>query len=54
MCYVDPTADGLVAYWRFNGSDANGNIPDLTGHGFDAVPNKTMIYADGVKCPDVE
>lgn len=54
MCYVDPTADGLVAYWRFNGSDANGNIPDLTGHGFDAVPNKTIIYADGVKCPDVE
>lgn len=53
MCYVNPTSDGLIAYWRFNGTNDNGNIPDLTGHGFDAKPNRTVTYVDGVKCPDV-
>jgi hypothetical protein len=53
MCYTDPTADGLLAYWRFNGTDDRGNIPDLTGHGFDAKPNRTVIFTPGIKCPDV-
>jgi hypothetical protein len=54
MCYVDPTSDGLIAYWRFNGADDNGNVPDLTGHGFDAKPYIRMTYGEGIKCPDVQ
>jgi hypothetical protein len=53
MCYVDPTSDGLIAYWRFNGADANGNVPDLTGHGFDAQAQGTMQYVEGIKCPEI-
>jgi hypothetical protein len=52
VCHVDPTADGLVAYWRFNGTDTNGHIPDLTGHGFDAKPVRTVTYSENVKCPE--
>ena len=42
MNYVDPTSDGLLAYWRMNAWEPNdsgsGNIVrDLTGHGYDAV-----------------
>ncbi|MCD8287085.1 MAG: DUF1735 and LamG domain-containing protein, partial [Clostridia bacterium] len=39
ICYVDPTSDGLVAYWRFNGEiQDDGTVRDETGHGYDAVP----------------
>jgi hypothetical protein len=54
MCYIDPASDGLIAYWRFNGADNNGNVPDLTGHGFDAKPERNMEYKAGVKCPDIK
>lgn len=54
VCYVDPTTDGLVAYWRFNGTDNNGNIPDLTGHGFDAKPRSAVSYSEDIKCPERE
>ena len=51
MNYVDPTSDGLLAYWRMNAWEPNdsgsGNIVrDLTGHGYDAVggsSNPTMM-----------
>lgn len=51
MNYVDPTSDGLLAYWRMNAWEPNdsgsGNIVrDLTGHGYDAVggsSNLTMM-----------
>ncbi len=53
ICYVDPTTDGLVAYWRFNGEtqDANGTVRDETGHGYDAVPFGSVTYVDNQKCP---
>ncbi|BFK95951.1 DUF1735 and LamG domain-containing protein [Alistipes onderdonkii] len=51
MNYVDPTSDGLLAYWRMNAwvpnDSGSGNIVrDLTGHGYDAVggsSNPTMM-----------
>ena len=51
MNYVDPTSDGLLAYWRMNAwepkESGSGNIVrDLTGHGYDAIgdsSNPTMM-----------
>lgn len=53
ICYVDPTTEGLVAYWRFNGEtqDAQGTVRDETGHGHDAVPFGSVTYVDNMKCP---
>lgn len=46
MNYVDPSSDGLLAYWRMNEWEPNpagsGNIVrDLTGHGHDAFGGAT-------------
>ena len=49
MNYVDPSSDGLLAYWRMNRWEANGSgnrVPDETGHGYDAIgasSNPTMM-----------
>lgn len=51
-CYVDPTSEGLLAYWRFNAIDDNGNVRDETGNGFDAIPeNSSYTWIENVKCP---
>ena len=52
LCYVDPASNGLLAYWRFNGTEQAGNIPDLTGHGYTAVPAKPLAWVAGVRCPN--
>lgn len=50
-CYVDPTTDGLLAYWRFNAIE-DGVVRDETGNGFDAVPeNSNYTWIENVKCP---
>lgn len=50
-CYVDPTTDGLLAYWRFNAIE-DGVVRDETGNGFDAVPeNNAYTWIENVKCP---
>lgn len=50
-CYVDPTTDGLLAYWRFNAIE-DGVVRDETGNGFDAVPeNNSYTWIENVKCP---
>lgn len=55
LCYVDPTTDGLIAYWRFNGEDfVDGNpslIYDQTGHGYTATVFGTINYVANQKCP---
>lgn len=52
VCYVDPTSEGLVAYWRFNGeTQPDGSVLDMTGHGHNAVPGGTVTYVDHQKCP---
>ena len=52
ICYVDPTSEGLVAYWRFNGeTQDDGTVLDMTGHGYNAVPYGTIQYVDNQKCP---
>ncbi|MFT3935295.1 MAG: DUF1735 and LamG domain-containing protein [Chitinophagaceae bacterium] len=51
LCYVDPTSKDLLAYWRFNGTDASGNVPDLTGHGYTAVATRAVSFVAGVRCP---
>ena len=50
LCYVNPTSEGLVAYWRFNGSEG-GDVPDLTGHGHTAVASRAITWVAGVRCP---
>jgi hypothetical protein len=50
LCYVNPAAEGLVAYWRFNDSDGR-NVPDLTGHGHTAVASENITWITGVRCP---
>lgn len=50
-CYVDPTTEGLLAYWRFNAVE-DGAVRDETGNGFDAIPeNKAYTWIENVKCP---
>lgn len=52
ICYVDPTTEGLVAYWRFNGeTQEDGTVLDVTGHGYNAVPYRTIEWVDNQKCP---
>ncbi len=51
MCFIDPTTPGLLAYWRFNGSDGK-TVTDLTGHGYDAIAGSTIKWVEGVRCPE--
>lgn len=54
LCYVDPTSEGLLAYWRFNEVQDNGNVLDLTGHGYDAVKFRNegpLQFTENVRCP---
>ena len=52
ICYVDPTSEGLIGYWRFNGEvQDDGTVRDETGHGYDATPFGTVTYVDNQKCP---
>ena len=52
VCYVDPTSEGLIAYWRFDGeTQDDGSVLDMTGHGHNAVPGGTITYVDNQKCP---
>ena len=52
ICYVDPTSEGLVAYWRFNGeTQDDGTVLDMTGHGYNAHPYKAIEWVDNQKCP---
>lgn len=51
LCFADPTAKDLLAYWRFNAADAAGNVTDLTGHGYTAVAARTITWVPGVRCP---
>lgn len=55
MCYVDPTTEGLVAYWRFNENDPSvTEFEDLTGHGFNAklVNTGKSNWIQKVRCPE--
>ncbi len=52
MCYVSPTSQGLLAYWRFNGDITNNDVADLTGHGYTAIANNSITWIDGVRCPE--
>lgn len=52
MCYVDPTSDGLLAYWRFNEGEGN-EIRDWSGHGWELTGTR-VGWKEGVRCPDSE
>lgn len=54
QCYVDPKSDGLLGYWRMDSVDENGNVKDLTGHGYDAKPAYAPNWVEGIKCPIVK
>ena len=54
ICYVDPHSEGLVAYWRFCGTDeqSDGSILDQTGNGYNAVPKSGKAsWVPNHKCP---
>lgn len=50
ICYVDPTTDGLLAYWRFNEGQGSA-IKDWTGHGWDLNASGAS-WVEGVRCPN--
>ena len=55
LCYVDPTSEGLIAYWRLDTSDDGRTVKDLSGNGYDAVSSKGSItWVENIKCPIVE
>ncbi|WP_295938079.1 DUF1735 and LamG domain-containing protein [uncultured Alistipes sp.] len=55
QCYVDPTSDGLIGYWRMDGLDSEtGKLKDLSGHGYDGSPSNTVTWIEGIKCPIVD
>ena len=52
MCYVSPTSDGLIAYWRFNGElQDDQTVLDETGHGHNAHASGNINWLDNQKCP---
>ncbi|MBQ2534265.1 MAG: LamG domain-containing protein, partial [Prevotella sp.] len=52
ICYVDPTSEGLVAYWRFNGElQDDGTVLDETGHGYNASIFGNIQWRENNKCP---
>lgn len=52
ICYVDPTSEGLISYWRFDGElQDDGTVLDMTGHGHNAKPYRTVQWVDNQKCP---
>lgn len=54
ICAVAADAPDLLAYWKFNTwkDDANKSIVvDYTGHGYDAIGNRTITWIEGVRCP---
>ena len=52
ICYVDPTSEGLISYWRFNGEvQEDGTVLDMTGHGHNAKPYRDIQWVDNQKCP---
>ena len=52
MCIVDPTAEGLLAYWRFDAKSGT-KVVDLTGHGHDAIGSSSVpSFLTDVRCPE--
>lgn len=51
MCYVDPTTEGLLAYWRFNEGEGN-EIKDWSGRGWDLKATRNISWMEGVRCPE--
>lgn len=51
ICYVDPTSDGLLAYWRCNEGTGKA-IKDWSGNGWDVTVTGSVSWTEGVRCPD--
>lgn len=52
VCYVDPTSEGLLAYWKFDGTlQDDGSVLDETGHGHNAIPHGSITWLENQKCP---
>lgn len=53
MCWVDPSTEGLVGYWRFNNEEETSAVSDLSGNGYNAMSlSGTLKYEQGVRCPE--
>ncbi|MCM1501606.1 MAG: DUF1735 and LamG domain-containing protein [Bacteroidales bacterium] len=53
QCYVDPSSDGLIGYWRLD-ELVDGKFKDLTGNGNDGVPSGNFKWYEGLKCPVID
>ncbi len=48
-CGIDPSSEGLIAYWKFN--EGSGNIAnDLSGNGYNAIANRAVTWLPDVRC----
>ncbi|WP_287827453.1 DUF1735 and LamG domain-containing protein [Bacteroides sp.] len=58
ICWVDPTTEGLIGYWRFNNDEntVDGKtISDISGNGYNARYSgwSEPKWVDHVRCPDL-
>ncbi len=53
QCYVDPTSEGLIGYWRLD-ELVDGQFKDLTGNGNNGSPDSEPLWHEGLKCPAVD
>lgn len=54
QCYVDPSSEGLLGYWRLDELDEDGYFTDLTGNGNYGEPSSTSLVWEEIKCPVVD
>lgn len=54
QCYVDPSSEGLIGYWRLDELNADGVFEDLTGNGNHGSPSGNFSWYEGLKCPVVD
>ncbi|MEG2062036.1 MAG: LamG-like jellyroll fold domain-containing protein, partial [Alistipes sp.] len=52
MYDVEPTTEGLCAYWKFNEGEGN-VVVDQTGHGNDAVSNIDLKWDNTIEIPQL-
>ena len=52
MYTVDPTTDGLLAYWKFN-EGAGNTVKDYSMYGNDGVAETDIVWPDGIEIPKI-
>ncbi len=48
-CGIDPSSNGLIAYWKFN--ESTGNVAnDISGNGYNAIAVRPVTWLPDVRC----